>query len=53
MRAFNIALLGKWGRRILVDRRGFWYRVLVAHYGEEVESWRMGAGVVLRGGGRL
>jgi len=35
---------------MLVDRGGFWYRVLAARYGEEVG--RMGAGVVLLGGGR-
>jgi len=36
---------------MLVNRGGLWYRVLVARYGEEV--WRLGAGVVLRGGVRL
>ena len=33
---FNLALLGKWCWRMLVDREGFWYRVLVARHGEEV-----------------
>lgn len=37
MRAFNIALLGKWSRRMLVDRRGLWYSVFVARYVKEVE----------------
>ncbi|MCI41158.1 putative non-LTR retroelement reverse transcriptase related protein, partial [Trifolium medium] len=35
MREFNITLLGKSCWRLLVDRRGLWYRVLVARYGEE------------------
>ncbi|XP_039686992.1 uncharacterized protein [Medicago truncatula] len=33
LREFNEALLGKWCRRLLVDRRGLWYQVLVARYG--------------------
>jgi hypothetical protein len=51
MREFNIALLGKWCWRLLVDRGGLWYRVLVAHYGEE--AGRLGVEVFLCGGGRL
>ena len=35
MREFNVALLGKWCWRMLVDRNGLWYRVLKARYGEE------------------
>jgi hypothetical protein len=35
---------------MLVDRGGFWYRVLAERYGEE--AWRLGAEVVLIGGGR-
>jgi hypothetical protein len=35
LREFNIALLGKWCWRMLVDRGGLWYRVLVARFGEE------------------
>ncbi|KEH28070.1 hypothetical protein MTR_5g063315 [Medicago truncatula] len=35
MREFNPALLGKWYWRMLVNRVGFLYRVLVARYGEE------------------
>jgi len=50
LREFNIALLGKWYWRMLVDREGFWYRVLVARYGEE--AGRLGARMVLFGGGR-
>jgi len=34
LREFNIALLGKWCWRMLVDRGDFWYRVLAARYGE-------------------
>ncbi|MCH79554.1 cysteine-rich receptor-like protein kinase [Trifolium medium] len=34
LREFNVALLGKWCWRLLVDRGGLWYRVLVARYGE-------------------
>ena len=35
LREFNLALLGKWCWRMLVDRGGLWYRVLVTRYGEE------------------
>ena len=34
MKEFNLALLGKWWWRVLVDRGGLSYRVLVARYGE-------------------
>ena len=34
LREFNLALLGKWCWRLMVDRGGLWYRVLVARYGE-------------------
>jgi len=30
LKEFNIALLGKWCWRILVDREGLWYHVLAA-----------------------
>lgn len=33
--AFNFSLLGKWCRRMVVDKEGLWYRVLKARYGEE------------------
>ncbi|XP_039688673.1 uncharacterized protein [Medicago truncatula] len=39
LKEFNLALLGKWCWRMLVDRSGFWYRVLVARYGEVGERW--------------
>jgi len=42
LREFNLSLLGKWCWRLLVDRCGFWYRVLAARYGEEV--WRLEVG---------
>ena len=44
LREFNIALLGKWCWKMLDDREGLWYRVLVARYGEE-------GGCVMAGGG--
>ena len=34
LREFNVALLGKWCWRMLVDKEGLWYRVLKARYGE-------------------
>ena len=34
LKEFNIALLGKWCWRMLVDIGGLWSRVLVARYGE-------------------
>jgi hypothetical protein len=52
LKKFNIASLAKWCWRMLVDRGGFWYRVLVARYGEEVGRLEVGAGVFLLGGGR-
>jgi len=39
---FNLALLGKWCWVMLVDRGGFWYRVLVARYGEEAGRLEVG-----------
>jgi hypothetical protein len=45
LKEFNIALLGKWCWRMLVDHGGLWFRVLVARYG--VEHGR------LREGGRM
>jgi hypothetical protein len=32
IRKFNIALLGMWCWRMLVDRDGLWFRVLTARY---------------------
>ena len=34
LKEFNQALLGKWCWRMLFDRSGFWYRILVTRYGE-------------------
>jgi len=34
IREFNIALLGKWCWRLLVEKERLWYRVLSARYGE-------------------
>jgi len=42
LREFNSALLGKWCWRMLVDRDGFWYRVLAAQYGEEARRLEVG-----------
>jgi hypothetical protein len=42
MREFNTVLLGKWCWRMLVNIAGFWYRVLVARYGEEDERLMVG-----------
>ncbi|CAJ2646720.1 unnamed protein product [Trifolium pratense] len=42
LREFNVALLGKWCWRLLVDREGLWYRVLVARYGVEGGRLREG-----------
>ncbi|MCI26780.1 putative non-LTR retroelement reverse transcriptase related protein, partial [Trifolium medium] len=42
LREFNIALLGKWCWRILVDRGGLWFSVLAARYGVERGSLREG-----------
>ncbi|MCI91815.1 RNA-directed DNA polymerase (Reverse transcriptase), partial [Trifolium medium] len=41
LRKFNIALLGKWCWRMLVDKGGLWFRVLAARY--EVERGRNGS----------
>jgi hypothetical protein len=43
LREFNIALLGKWCWRMLVGRGWFWYRVLVARYGEEAGRLEVGS----------
>lgn len=43
LKEFNEALLGKWCWRLLVDRGGLWYRVLVARYGEEDGGQRCSA----------
>jgi hypothetical protein len=42
LREFNTALLGKWCWRMLVDREGWWFRVLAARYG--MENGRLRAG---------
>jgi hypothetical protein len=42
LREFNLALLGKWCWRILVDRGGLWFRVLVARYGVERGRLKVG-----------
>ncbi|GAU27943.1 hypothetical protein TSUD_146580 [Trifolium subterraneum] len=42
LREFNIALLGKWCWRMLVDRGGLWFRLLAARYGLEIGRLRAG-----------
>jgi len=34
LKEFNVAFLGKWCWRMLMERDGLWYHVLVVHYGE-------------------
>jgi len=52
VREFNLALLGKWCWRLLIDRGGLWYRVLVARYGEVDGRLEVGGRSVSLGGGR-
>ncbi|GAU35959.1 hypothetical protein TSUD_207630 [Trifolium subterraneum] len=42
VREFNLALLGKWCWRMLVDKEGLWFRVLAARYGVERGRLRVG-----------
>ncbi|GAU39187.1 hypothetical protein TSUD_147950 [Trifolium subterraneum] len=42
LQEFNIALLGKWCWRMLVDKEGLWFRVLAARYGTEIGRVREG-----------
>ena len=61
LKEFNIALLGKRCWRMLVDREGLWYHVLVARYGEvggrlevgyqSVSSWWRDLGRIRDGDG--
>jgi len=39
MRGFNIALIGKQYLRMLVDRGGFWFRMLSDHCGLGGWGW--------------
>ena len=52
IKEFNIALLGKWGWRLLEDNDSMWFRVLAARYG--LEGGRLlGGGARLRSGGMI
>jgi len=33
IREFNVAILGKWYLRIMVDKGGLWYKMFRARYG--------------------
>ncbi|GAU10924.1 hypothetical protein TSUD_426660, partial [Trifolium subterraneum] len=44
LKEFNLALLGKWCWRMLVDKEGLWFRVLAARYGVERGRLREGGG---------
>ncbi|GAU32659.1 hypothetical protein TSUD_218360 [Trifolium subterraneum] len=44
LKEFNLALLGKWCWRMLVDKEGLWFRVLAACYGLERGRLREGGG---------
>jgi hypothetical protein len=48
LREFNVALLGKWCYRMLVDKGVLWYRVLSARYG--VDGGRVLEGIRRRSG---
>jgi len=60
---FNVSLLGKWCWRMLVDKEGLWYHVLVARYGEvggrlkvggqSVSSWWREIGKIRDGDGDI
>ena len=52
LREFNLSLLGKWCWRMLVDRGAFWYRVLVARYGEDAGRLGPECFFLVEGGGK-
>ncbi|MCI84938.1 receptor-like kinase, partial [Trifolium medium] len=52
LRELNLALLGKWCWRLLVDRERMWFRVLATRYGVERGRLRDGGGMGQCGGER-
>jgi hypothetical protein len=61
LKEFNVALLGKWCLRMLMERDGLWYHVLVARYsdvggrleegGRSCSSWWKEVGRIREGSG--
>lgn len=47
LKAFNLALLGKWEWRMCSEKNSLWYKVLVSRYGES-----NGRGGIVRRGGK-
>ena len=52
IREFNLALLGKWCWRQVMDREGLWFRILAAKYGLVGGGFRQVVRRGRRGGGR-
>jgi len=50
IREFNLALLGRWGWRLLTDSISLWIRVLASRYGMEGGAFRGVAERPQRGG---
>jgi hypothetical protein len=50
--AINLAMMGKWCWRMLIEKEELWYRVLKARYWEVGGGCRREAIIAHRGGGR-